>query len=131
MPYLGITYIDDASGAEPSPSIKPVIILELINLYSLLLVRGRHNQRHGQSQLPSRLYWLTETGWGKVDTAVMKILFEYRMSDTNIGAIQYDEARDSRPAKPRKPERNPPPAVVTVMSTDVYNVWSCARTSGP
>ena len=46
---LVMAYIDDAAGAKPSPSVKPVIVFELIDLHSLLLVRRRHYQRHDRS----------------------------------------------------------------------------------
>ena len=44
-----VAYIDDAAGAESSPSVEPVIVFELIDLHSLLLVCRRHHQRHGWS----------------------------------------------------------------------------------
>ena len=54
--YLEAAYIDDAAGAESSPSVKPVIVFELIDLHSLLFVCWRHHQRHGWSFGPEHLY---------------------------------------------------------------------------
>ena len=55
-PCLKVAYIDDAAGAESSPSVEPVIVFELIDLHSLLLVCRRHHQRHGWGQVPGQLY---------------------------------------------------------------------------
>ena len=44
--FLMAAYVDDAAGAKSSPPIEPVIVFELIHLHPLLLVRGRHYQRH-------------------------------------------------------------------------------------
>ena len=56
IPCPVTAYIDDAAGAEPSPPIEPVIVFELIDFHSLLLVRRRHYQCHGRIQRPSQRY---------------------------------------------------------------------------
>ena len=64
--FLIVAYVYDAAGAEASPPIEPVIVFELIDLYSLLFIRRRHYQRHDRSWLPHQLHWLIDTGQGKL-----------------------------------------------------------------
>ena len=56
-----------------------------------------------------------------------------RVIDTRrrVHSFQDDEARDNRSARPKIPNGNHPSTVATVMSTDVSNVRSNARSTGP
>lgn len=59
---LEAAYIDDTAGAESSPSVKPVIVFELVDFHSLLLAWRRHHQRHGWSLGSEGLYWTFKLG---------------------------------------------------------------------
>ena len=63
---LEAAYIDDAASTEPGPSVKPVIIFELIDLHSLLFVCRWHHERHGWSLGPEQPYQLSDIGGEKL-----------------------------------------------------------------
>lgn len=42
----GISYIDDSPRTEPRPTIKPIIVPQLIDFHPLLIIWRRHHQGH-------------------------------------------------------------------------------------
>ena len=50
-----------------------------------------------------------------------------------VRSFQYDKARDNKSARRRRPERDPPSAVATVMVTEMSNVLDLtgAMSTGP